>query len=308
MQASSEKYRKNTRTWMGKTVGAEWQYNIFYFLIRCGGRRLAYFLLYFVIFYYVVFFPEQRKKTYFYLSHRFQSKNIFGRFLDSYRMMLNFGKILIDRAITGIMGNKALNMKFNDQEVLLNLRNKNNGIILMMSHVGCWQVAMYALNLFNAPVNLLMHREEGNVDNQYFEQAGLSNIFKIIDPGGYLGGTLEMMEALKNNEILSVMGDRVIDLTRNVTDVKFLGEDAPFHYSPFKIASVTGAPVVVLFSNKTGPDSYELEIADIIHVPENLRRSGKIFKPYVERYVKTLEAFTDKHPYQFFNFYDMWNS
>ena len=59
-----------------------------------------------------------------------------------------------------------------------------------------------------------------------------------------------MMEALKNNEILSVMGDRVIDLTRNVTDVKFLGEDASFHYSPFKIASVTGAPVVVLFSNK----------------------------------------------------------
>jgi len=308
MQASNEKYKKNTQTWMGKTVGAEWQYNIFYFLIRCGGRRLAYFLLYFVVFYYVVFAPEQRKKTYFYLSRRFQSRDIFKRFADSYCMVLNFGKTLIDRAITGIMGDQIFKVKFSDKEQLLKLQKRSNGLILMMSHVGCWQVALYALKVLNVPVNLLMHREEGNVDNQYFEQAGLSNMFKIIDPGGYLGGTLEMIEALKNKEVLSVMGDRVIDVTQNVSYAEFLGQEVPFHYSTFKIASVTGSPVVVLFSFKTGPDSYELKIADIIDVPENLGRSEKVFKPYVERYVKALETFTDKHPYQFFNFYDMWNS
>jgi predicted LPLAT superfamily acyltransferase len=307
MQVSSDKYKETTQAWMGRTVGTDWQYNVFYFLIRLGGCRLAYLLLYFVVFYYVLFTPGQRRKTYYYLSRRFPVRNIFKRFADSYRMVLNFGETLIDRAISGIMGSNSLKVKFTDKEKLLELQKDNRGLILMMSHAGCWQVAMHALNILKVPVNLLMHREEGNVDNPYFEQAGLSSMFKIIDPSGYLGGTLEIMEALKNNEVLSVMGDRVIDINQNVCYVEFLGEEAPFHFSTFKIASVTGAPVVILFSNKTGPDSYELGIADIIHVPENLRRSEKIFKPYVERYVKSLEMFTNKHPYQFYNFYDMWN-
>ncbi len=308
MQQPDETSSKTTRQWSGRAVGAGWQYNFFYCMIRIGGRRLAYLIAYGVVFYYTLFTPSQRAKTKYYLDKKFPGKNSFGRFTDSFRMILNLAKILIDRAVTGTMGMAGMHVTLHGREALLNLLDEKKGVILMMSHVGCWQVALSALNFLNVPVNLLMHQEEGDVDRHYFEQHGLSSMFKIIDPNSYLGGTLDMLAALKNNEVLSVMGDRVIQGSSNIIHVPFLGKEVPFHYSPFKIASASGSPIVVLFSYKTSPDSYELKVARIIRVPKNLGRSGKVFSPYVEQYVHALESYTDEHPYQFLNFYDMWGT
>jgi predicted LPLAT superfamily acyltransferase len=175
-----------------------------------------------------------------------------------------------------------------------------------MSHVGSWQVALSALNFINVPVNLLLEREQGNIDRHYFEYTGSTSPYRIIDPGGYLGGTLEMLDVLKKGEVLCVMGDRVSGSQKSFVKVEFLGEEAPFPYSAFKLASAAGVPVVVLFSYKNGSDSYALKISKIIHVPGNLGRSGKNFLPYVTQYIQELESFVQIHPYQFFNFYNMW--
>jgi predicted LPLAT superfamily acyltransferase len=88
--------------------------------------------------------------------------------------------------------------------------------------------------------------------------------------------------------------------------VDFLGEKAPFPFSAFKIASAAGAPIVVFFSCKTGYDSYALKVSKIIQVPEDLGRSGESFRPYVTQFVNELELYTRGYPYQFFNFYNMW--
>ena len=294
------------RKWTSRSVGTRFQHGIFYFLVRTGGRRAAYFLLYMVVFYYALFSSTFRGKTQHYLDHRFGSRNRFEKFKDNYLMMLEFGKVLIDRAIVGILGPEKMKARFPDREKLLKLVNKNHGMILMFSHTGCWQVAMSSMGFFDVPVNMLLHHEEGDVDRHYFEHSGSSAPYKVIDPRGYLGGVLEMITVLKAGEVLCVMGDRVMGSDSNSVRVEFLGEPAPFPYSAYKLASATDVPIVALFSHKTGPDSYEMEISDIINLPGNLGRKGENYSPYVKRFVQVLETFTRNHPYQFFNFYDMW--
>ncbi len=119
---------------------------------------------------------------------------------------------------------------------------------------------MSALGFLQVPVNLLMQREEGDLDRHYFEHAGIACPYRIIDPRGYLGGALEMIEVLKRGEVLSVMGDRMLGSDRNAVAVDFFGAPVRFPFSAYKLASVTGAPVAVVLSAKTGAASYALQL------------------------------------------------
>jgi predicted LPLAT superfamily acyltransferase len=294
------------REWTSRSLGTRLGHSIFYGLIRFGGRRSAYFALYFVVFYYMLFRPSIRRRTKYYLHRRFQDRKLLARFVDSYRMSFELGKILIDRATLGILGSEKMKVTLYGRKKLLELLDRRCGFVLLMSHVGSWQVVLSALSFMDIPVNLLLEREQGNIDRHYFEYTGTKSPYRIIDPGGYLGGTLEMLEVLKKGQVLCVMGDRVSGSQKSFVNVEFLGEEASFPYSAFKLASAAKVPIVVFFSYKNGPDSYALKISKIIRVPKNLGRSGKYFLPYVSQYIEALESYVQIHPYQFFNFYNMW--
>jgi predicted LPLAT superfamily acyltransferase len=298
--------KNETRQWTSRSIGSTFQHNIFYLLIRTGGRRLAYFILHFVVLYYILFRPAVRKRCEYYLSHRFPEEGSVKRLISSYRLSLELGKVLIDRAVVGILGVDRIPASFNEKEILYDLISEGKGIIFLMSHVGSWQVALSALHFLKIPVNMIIHREEGDIDRHYFEHQSMEWPYRIIDPEGFLGGTLEMMEVLKRGEALCIMGDRVLGNLKNTLSVRFLGENALFPFSAMKIASTSGAPVVVLFPYKSGATGYGLNLARVIRVPEGLGRSGEHFLPYVEGYVQALENFTKEYPFQFFNFYDMW--
>jgi predicted LPLAT superfamily acyltransferase len=294
------------RSWSSRSIGAAWQHRIFYRLIRLGGRRAAYALLYFVVLYYTLLRPDQRRKSLFYLRRRFPQAGASALWAHSYRMNLELGKVLVDRAVVGILGPSAVRVAMEGKEELLALVGEGRGLILMTAHVGCWQVAMSALGVLDVPVNLLMQREEGDIDRHYFEHAGIDCPYRIIDPRGYLGGALEMLEVLKGGQILSVMGDRMLGSDQNAVSVDFLGAPVPVPFSAYKLASATGAPIAVLLSHKDGPDRYTLKLCQVIRVPAGLGRGGQVFVPYASAFAGALERFCAEHPYQFFNFFNMW--
>ena len=293
--------------WSGRSLGNRLGYNIFYGLLRFGGQRLAYFALYWVVLYYVLCRPSIRRQSYPYLQRRFPNQPLWKNYVNCFRMFLAMGRLLIDRAIAGTVGTDKMCFTVSSREKLLKLVDEGRGFILLLSHVGCWQVALAALNFLKIPVNLLLNREDRNFDRHYFDYAGASSPVRIIDPRSYLGGTLEMLNVLREGQILCMMGDRVLGSAKNSLPVEFLNEEAPFPYSAFKIASAAGVPVVVLFSSKTGGNRYDLEVSQIINVPQNLGRSAEGFRPYVTRFVKDLERYVQAHPYQFFNFFNMWH-
>ena len=266
---------------------------------------MAYFALHWVVLYYVFCRPTIRRRSYDYLRHRFPSQSLLMRYLSCYRIFLEMGRVLVDRAILGIMGPEKMKFTIHGRKELLDLVKKG-GFIMLMSHVGCWQVAVSALNFLKVPVNLLLEQEEGNIDRHYFEYAGVTCPIRLIDPGSYLGGTLQMLDVLKKGEVVSMMGDRVFGSAKSCIQIDFLGEKALFPFSSFKIASAAGAPIVVFFSFKIGYDSYVLKVSKIIQVPGNLGRSGESFRHYVTQFVNELEQYTQEYPYQFFNFYNMW--
>ncbi len=298
--------RRAARRWTSRSVGAPWQHRFFYLLIRLGGRRAAYLFLYFVAAYYVLFRPDQRRKCDFYLRRRFPGTGPWGQLVHAWRMILALGRVLIDRAVVGILGPGAADPALEGKQELLDLVAGGQGVILMGAHVGCWQTAMAALRLLDVPVSLLMQHEEGDVDRHFFEHSGGPFPFRIIDPRGYLGGTLEMLAVLKQGEILAVMGDRVQGSEHNTLTVRFLGATVRFPLAAYRLAAATGAPIGVLLSAKTGFETYRIRLAGVIRVAPGCGRRGQDFAPYAQRYACILEEYVRAYPYQFFNFFDLW--
>lgn len=179
---------------------------------------------------------------------------------------------------------------------------------MVTAHVGCWQLAMSRLSAIGTRVNLLIHRDEGDLDRHFFEHGGEKPPYRIVDPAGYLGGTLEMLQVLKNGELLCIMGDRIMGGEGSTVAVDFLGSPVRLPFSPYKLASATGAPVAVIFPYRDRSGEYTLHVAKIIRVPANLGRSANAYLPYAREFVAALELFVAENPYQFFNFYDMWSA
>lgn len=289
-----------------KNLGTPLGYQAFYLMIRGGGRRAAYALLYLVVGFYVLFRPQVRQSCRPYIQHRFPEAGADSHWLHSYRMVLAFGKVLVDRAVVGMLGPDQLQVTLKGRERLLEIRNKRQGMIMMMSHVGCWQVAMSALNFLEEPVHMLMYQDSDSLERHYYEYAEEDCPYRTIDPRGYLGGALEMLGVLKQGQILAVMGDRLPPEERNSVTVDFLGGQIAIPFSPFQIASATGAPVVVMLTRKCSGDEYGMVLADVINVPSGLGRKAEAFAPYAQHYADILAGYCQENPYQFFNFFNMW--
>jgi predicted LPLAT superfamily acyltransferase len=299
--------RQERKSWSARSIGAQWQHRFFYALIRLAGRRAAYVMASFVALYYVLFRPSVRDRSRPYLSRRFPRRNAFLRLWDSYRITVEIGKVLVDRAALGMLGTGQLTVRHSRREELLERIREGRGLILVTAHAGCWQFAMESLRMLETPVSLLLHREEGDVDLHIFEHRDDYAAFRVIDPAGPLGGALEMLHVLKHGEVLCIMGDRAMGGDRSTVEVDFLGGRVRVPITPYKLASATGAPVVVIFPYMSGPGNYSLQVAKVIRVPADLGRDPAAYRPYAEAFIRTLEGFVGEHPYQFFNFFDMWN-
>jgi predicted LPLAT superfamily acyltransferase len=275
-------------------------------LIRLGGRHGAYALLVFVVLYYTLFKPSVRARSSHYLKRRFPGRSTPLGLWDSYRLNLGIGRVLVDRAVLGILGPQSLKVNLAGQNELAELLAEGRGLVLVTAHVGCWQLAMSSLSVLDTPVNLLMHREAGDLDRQFFEHKGRKAPYGIIDPAGFLGGALEMLQVLKHGEVLCIMGDRVMGGEGGTISVDFLGQPVELPFSPYKLASATGAPVAVIFPHRAEDGGYALQVARVIRVPEQLGRKGSAYRPYAGEFAAALEQFVADHPYQFFNFFNMW--
>jgi predicted LPLAT superfamily acyltransferase len=287
--------------WAEPDVGPSWRFRFFGWLLRWGGLTRAYHISYFATLWYVLFYPSIRARCRFYLDRRFpERRGPLRRFLDSYRLVRTFGKTLVDMAAIGVTGNDALSALSPDRERLGGLATGNKGFIMLHAHVGCWQVGMSTTGNFAKPVWIVMIPEPRTL--AMFESGNAD----VIDPRTGLDAVMRMTEALLRGEIVAMMGDRTFGDDRNRVDAHFLGGTIKLPITPYRLASASGMPVVVMLTPKVAERAYEMRVARVIDVPPGLGRVPEHYAPYAEQFADCLERFVAEYPWQFFNFFDLW--
>jgi len=272
--------------------------------MRCLGLRAAYGLLAFVCLHYLLFDRAAVQASLAYVRRRFSGHGWWRQRWDVYRLFISQGVTLIDRAYL-LHGGPGMQSKLKGMDKMDELLATGQGFVLLMAHLGNWQVVMTALTKFNRKVYLVMRPEDNPAVAENLKLSNNAGNISIISPEGALGGVVEIMEALKTGGIVSIMGDRSYSFS--AVDVQFLGDPARFSCGAFHIAAMARCPVVSLLAAKTGVYDYEVNVAGIFH-PQYQGREKKQeqLRNWVQAFARIMEDYVQQYPYQCFLFYDIW--
>lgn len=298
--------------WSSRSVGSRWQHRFFYHLIRLAGVRPAYAFLVFVVTWYTLR-PSIRERSRPYLERRFPGGGFPAMLAHTWKLQWHLGLCLIDRAAAGILGGYTFAGEF--RNTLPALTREGNGIIMLAAHTGTWQIAPYFLaDNAGVPVSVLLHREAGDIDKQTHEHENKTPPYRELDARDALGSSITLIGLLRHGELACLMGDRTgypadgaagVQPDPGVT-VSFLGGSISAPCTAYRLASASGAPILFAFSLRTGPQKGRLFMSDPMYVPSGLGKAPEAYRPYAQRFADALEDFSRRHPYQFFNFFNLW--
>ena len=269
--------------------------------LRITGLRGAYGLLYFVCAYYVLFDRAAVAAADAYVRHRFPGRSWGWRRGAAYRLFIQQGKCLIDRHAHNVGHTRFSFSQDNFTEICRQFGPLANGLVVLLSHTGGWQLALPHLRLLTGekPVSLLMNAAE--TPDVQAHVRGDDAGFHVISPEAGPACVVEMVARLQKGEIVSIMGDRAYG--GQTVDVSFLGNSARFPASAFAVARAAQSPVLALFVAKTGVASYAME-AKLFEAPSHDDRQS--IRKGVGLFAEALESFVRRHPYQCFLFDDIW--
>lgn len=281
-------------------------YAILHWWIRRLGVWPAYLLCTLIVPYYIVFRPSARRAVGPYLRHRHRGRSAGWRLIETVRHYFAFAQVLIDQAAMGLLGRSRDSVSFDGANALRELVHEGRGVVLVTSHVGNWQTSMAEMSDLGVPVHFQLQLDEHTHGRHFFELAGEQDRFRIVSPRGFLGGMVELTNALQAGECVAVMGDRAWG--GKTREISFLDEPAPFPVSPFHLAVRTGADLVVLLTARTGRRASRVEHtvltgdAALAAMPREQAVAG-----LMRRYVACLEDYVARHPRMWFNFFDFWS-
>jgi len=288
-----------------RNLGSHRQYQVFQRLVRCRALPLARALLAIVVFYYTLL-PHVRRRCSAYLQRRFGKADGWTGFVHAYRLYLNFGQVLLDRMVAGITGRfPHCSTAPSARTELLEATRNPQGCILLTAHIGAWQVELAGLENLDRPVHIVQPHDPDDPDKHYFER-GKGRPCRIINASDPVGALVETAAVLRRGETVCLMGDRLSRETEKSVAVPFLGGSIALPINAYALASMTGANLVMLFTVRE-KDVTRMIRAERITVPPGLpRREPGAFLPFAARFARAMEELARSHPYQFFNFYNMW--
>lgn len=273
--------------------------------LKIFGLSGAYGLLYPVCLYYLIFDRAAVSASMAYIKKRFKTRNVLRRICGVYRLFINQGKNLIDRHYA-VLGQGQFDTEIRGYDRIKTLlSDSQKGVILLTAHVGNWQVTMTALEKLGKRVYLLMSPEGNVAVRDFLNINSESEKVRIISSENFLGGVIDIMNVINQGDIISIMGDR--SYGHNSTEVNFLGEKTAFPYSAFSIAAAIQCPVVVLLSAKVSTEKYVVDISHIIEPRYSSHgKKHEEIKACVQEFARVLEDYTEKYPFQWFVFRDIW--
>ncbi len=294
--------------WDGKTKGSLTGYKIFVFLIKKAGLNSAYFLLFFVSVWFIIFSRKATKSQYYFFRKRLKF-SILKTIFYIWKNTFVFGQILIDKvAVLSGMLNK-FTYEHTNAEVITGMIKDKTGGILINAHIGSWQIAGQLLERYNGTIYILMLDAEKENIKRFLESAESKNKIEIIplkEDGSHL---ITIDKILKAKGILVMHADRYTENADTLTH-EFLGKKAKFAKGPFHLAAKYGVPVsfATAFREKRRHYKFYAMPSFYIKYPGNIsKRKEEIYKKS-KIYVKELEKIIKKHPEQWFNFYNFWNT
>lgn len=267
------------------------------------GRPVARAFLYPITAYFVVSSPVTRKASRQFLNRALERD---AGWLDVYRHHHCFASVILDRVFLLAGREDVLDIQVHGYQMALEQLAKGKGAILLGSHLGSFE-ALRVLSTLDEKLSLkvLMIEDHNQMITRLLNMLNpevANSVIRVGRPDTFL----EVKEALDNQDMIGMLGDRVVGSDKN-SQCEFFGQAAAFSLGPLQLAAALKVPVILFYGLYQGGNRYDVHFELLtarIDVPRE-QRMQKV-RDLTCEYARQLETRARQTPYNWFNFYDYW--
>ncbi len=284
--------------WKGKSRGTLLGYKIFMLFFRFSGLTGAYFLLVFVALYFLLFSPRDSRVVYAFY-HKRMGYGMFKSIIATYKNFFAFGQVIIDKvAIFSGIKTVDFTYTFEGEHYLEDMIADGKGGMMISAHIGNIEVAGHFLKRLATKINVVRTDAEHTAIKDYLDSVTAAQKKNFILVGKNMSHIFEIDQALKNNELICLTGDRFLENTKALAS-SFMSESAYFPAGMFHLATRFRIPYSFVFAMKEGNHHYHFYAT-----PAKINEGS--IKDMIDEFSIALENMVRKYPEQWFNYYDFW--
>ena len=269
------------------------------------GRRAGRVVLHLIAGYFLLFAPASRRASRNFLRRALGRR---PRWRDLYRHFFTFAATIHDRVY---LVNRRLDMfdvEVHGEDTLRGLLAGGKGLFLMGAHLGSFEV-IRAIGWRNTDlrVAMVMHQDNAQKINAMLAAINPEAVQDIIALG-HVDSMLKLREHLDEGGAVGMLADRTPG-NDTLYPVQILGANANLPGGPFRMAALLRRPVVFMTGLYLGGNRYAVHfdpLADFSAVARDQRDAA--VAAAIARYAALLDQYCRKAPYNWFNFFDFWQS
>jgi predicted LPLAT superfamily acyltransferase len=272
------------------------------------GRPFGRFVLRLIAGYFVLFSPSARKASRSYLQRALGRP---ARCRDVYRHVFTFASTIHDRIYLLNERFDLFDIRLQGETLVDAALAEGRGAFLMGAHLGSFEV-IRALGRTQPDLRIAVTMYE---DNARMINAILAAVNPAAKPDvislGRVDSMLKVRESLDGNSMIGMLADRTLlrDAGASLKRVDFLGTPAAFPLGPLSMAAMLRRPVIFMTGLYRGGNRYDVhfeKLADFSPVRRD-ERAAEV-QAALARYVALLEKYCRAAPYNWFNYFDFWQS
>ena len=269
------------------------------------GRRAARSVLHLIALYFVSFAPDNRRASLSYLPRALGRP---ATWLDLYRHFFCFAATIHDRIYLINRRFDLFDIDIQGQENIHPLIDSGKGVLLMGAHLGSFEV-MRAIGrqIPGLRIAMVMHEDNAQKINSMLAAINPEASMDVI-PLGHIDSMLQVQERLDEGMLVGMLSDRTLG-NEPMAQVNLLGATAALPTGPFRMAALLRRPVVFMAGLYMGDNRYQIHfetLADFSDTPRGQR--DQAVEAAIARYAELLNRYTRLAPYNWFNFFDYWQS
>ncbi len=269
------------------------------------GRPAGRVVLHLIAGYFLLFAPASRAASRDYLG-RILPRPV--RWTDIYRHFFCFASTIHDRIYLLNQRFDLFQIEVEGEQLLRQALADGQGLFLVGAHMGSFEV-IRALGCRHAGLQVAMVMYEENARK-------INRMLAAINPAaqqdvialGKVDSMLKVNACLEQGKVIGMLADRTLD-DDAVQPVTLLGSSANLPLGPLRMAAILRRPVFFMAGLYLGGNRYQIhfeQLADFSGTPRGQRQLE--MQRALARYAQLLEKCCQRAPYNWFNFFNFWQS
>lgn len=220
------------------------------------------------------------------------------------RTFVNYAKYLVDYTRMDLLREdnySRLTDGFQGKEHIDRTFSQGKGGLILTAHLGNWEMGGVFLTLMGYPLNVITALDVETRLHDYRVRLRQGQRIKVITLNDTLSSSLAVLQALKANELVALLGDR--DLFGKGIPVRFFGQTVFFPIGPALLARLSETALIPTFV-LAGPKNRYLCRAEPPLFLQRTENRNEDLAINTQRIAAVMEKFIRSYPDQWYTFYD----